>query len=347
MTAIRYHQGPSDPTPQQRLLLMSDTEWEMFIEECVIQLREEGLYTQVLRLGAAGDKGRDVCGYTIHPPTEGTWDLYQAKHYNGTLSRSEFAPELAKFLASVYDGLYPRPRCYYVCALKSGTSLIDLILNPDSMRSWIIDEWKKKKGKFGTITRELSDPFEAFILGFPFDIVRRKTSEELLGIHSRNSERHWACFGRLDKRGDNPPVPEQPDPAVEQKYIEALIHVYAEAEGSDIKTADHIPEKYSEHFKVQRRLFYCAEGLNRFSRDKLPGAFEDLLDQIELGVASTVSAPHESGMERLTETLNTANQLPIAAHPLNARLVAGDLQGSCHHLANQERIQWVGKYEKK
>lgn len=346
MSQVKYSQGPTDPTPKQRLLLMNDTEWEQFIEDCAKQLQTEGIYSQVLRLGGPGDKGRDVCGYTVHPPTAGTWDLYQAKYYGGTLSPSEFAPELAKFLSNVHDNTYPCPRTYFLCALKVGTSLIDLVLNPGSMRNWILQEWKKKNGKFPSYTRSLDTSLEAFILSFPFDIIRRKTSDELLTIHSRNGGLHWSRFGTLDKRGANPSVPDKVDP-VEQKYVQELLNVYAEYDGHDLQSADAIPDKLTDHFQAQRRLFYCAEGLNRFSRDKLPGAFDELLDQIELGVASTVSAPHESGMVRLQETLAISNNLPVTSNPLSLRLVAGDLQGGCHHLANQERLSWVKNNEKK
>ncbi len=90
-----------------------------------------------------------------------------------------------------------------------------------------------------------------------------------------------------------------------------------------------------------RRLFYSAEGLNRFSRDKLPGAFEELLEQVELGVGNELMYPHESGFKKVHSVLNVASILQVTSNPLHARLQAGDLQGSCHHLVNQEKIQWI------
>ncbi len=345
MTPTSYHPGPADPTPQQRLLLMNDTEWEQFIEDCVTQLKKEGEYTQVIRLGGPGDKGRDVCGYTVHPPTDGTWDLYQGKYYSGTLSPVEFESDLAKFLSNVYDKEYPFPRNYFLCALKIGNTLLDLILNPDSMRAWIIEEWGKKNGKFPSYTRPLNAELKEFILNFPFNIIRRKTPSELLEIHGRNAELHWEKFGVLGKREDNPPVPEKPD-VVEQKYVEALLRVYAETAGLEVPSADDIPANLRKHFRAMRRLFYCAEGLNRFSRDKLPGAFDELLDQVEVGISGVVAAPHDSGMTRLRETLDVANSLSVTSNPLSARLAAGDLQGTCHHLANQDRVSWVEDNEK-
>lgn len=335
----KYHPGPPGPTPEQRLLLMGDAEWEDFIEECARQLMKEGEYLQVVPMGGAGDKGRDVCGYTQTLPLENTWDLYQAKHYEGTLSPSAFAPELAKFLHSVYEGAYTRPRKYLICALRVGPKLLDLIQNPDSLRAWIIKEWQDKSGNFGTVNKPLTPKLETFLMHFPFEIVRKMTAADLLEIHSR-SDKHWAQFGVLGDRGPNPGVPETLG-SDEQGYVSALLKVYAEANGKPVPDPTVIPQKYLRHFKAQRRLFYSAEGLNRFSRDKLPGAFDDLVDQVDVGVSATASYPHEDGITRLKEVLEVANTLQITSNPLNARLQGGDLQGACHHLANRGSIHWV------
>lgn len=336
-----FQPGPTDPTPEQRLFLMNDEDWEVFIEECARQLMSEGQYEQVHRLGGAGDRGRDVCGYTQSQPEIDTWDLYQAKHYAGTLSPSEFAPELAKFLFSVHSGAYSRPRAYFICPLRIGVSLLDLVLNPEQMRLRILEEWKKKDGQCGSYKQPLTPELEGFIETFPFDIIKAKTPADLLEVHQRTAS-HWSRFGILGRRGPNPVVPDAPD-AAEQIYVAALLMVYSEKAGSPVTTPSGIPGSLQKHFSYQRRLFYSAEGLNRFSRDKLPGAFDNLLEQIELGVGSVVSAPHADGMTRLQQTLAAANTLQVATNPLSARFEAGDLQGGCHHLANQERITWVNE----
>lgn len=334
-----YHPGPPEVTPEERLLLMSDMDWEVFIENCARQLMAEGEYQQVHLLGGAGDKGRDVCGYTKSLPETDTWDLYQAKHYAGTLSPSDFVGELAKFLFSVHSGAYSRPRSYFLCALKLGVSLLDLVLNPERMRSWILGEWKRKNGNFGTYKQPLTSQLENFVAEFQFGVIKAKTPTDLLEVHQRSTS-HWQLFGVLGKRGANPDVPNTPN-GDEQTFVSALLKVYSEHAGSLVAAPAGIPSNLQKHFKIQRRLFYSAEGLNRFSRDKLPGAFDDLLRQIDLGIGSVVAAPHADGMTRLQQTLIAANTLQVVTNPLSARLEAGDLQGTCHHLANQERISWV------
>jgi len=337
----QYHPGPNQPTPEQRLLLMNEDDWEIFIEECVHQLKNETMYLQVSRLGGAGDKGRDVCGYTKIPPERDTWDLYQAKHYADPLTPSNFGPELAKFLYNLASGQYSVPRRYFICALKIGPKLFDLIIEPNNLKKWIISDWKnkEKEGKLSNLPAKLDKSIESYIENLDLSIITIKTPADLIDIH-RRSPQYWSRFGFLPFREANPDVPKNPD-LIEQVYINRLLKVYEEITQSTIDDPEKIPAKIERHFKIQRRLFYSAEGLNRFSRDKLPGAFDNLLDQVELGISSTVSNIHPDGMSRLTKTLEIANTLPVKDNPLSNRLQAGDLQGGCHHLANQDRIDWT------
>jgi hypothetical protein len=322
---------------------MNDKDWENFIETCARQLMKEGEYIQVISMGGAGDKGRDVCGHTQNLPLEGTWDLYQAKHYEGTLAPSTFAPELAKFLYNVYTGGYNQPRNYFICALRVGPKLLDLIQNPTALQTWIVNEWKERKGNFGTINKPLDAELQTYLEEFPYGIIKKMTAADLLEIHSR-SDKHWEKFGVLGPRDPNPQVPESLGND-EQKYVSALLDLYSEAHGSTCLDATTIPLKFRKHFKAQRHLFYSAEGLNRFSRDKIPGAFDDLVEQVGIGVAATVAYPHPDGMTRLKEVLDVANTLQINSNPLTARLRSGDLPGACHHLANQGDIQWIDEDE--
>lgn len=339
MTQHPYHPGPSQPTPEQRLLLMSAEDWELFIEDCAQQQKTEGFYIQIHRLGGAGDKGRDVCGYCQSLPTESTWDLYQAKHYDGALSPSEFLPELAKFLTNVFTKSYTQPRDYFICALRVGPKLFDLIMSPSELKKWTLYEWEKRGGDFGTYKHPFSAELKLFLEQFPFNIIKIKTAKDLLEIHSR-SPRHWEVFGILASRGFNPDVPDIPS-LDEQNYIEALLKVYRETSGTPIPDVPTIPNNYQKHFKSQRKIFYSAEGLHRFSRDKLPGSFDDLLDQVETGISSDLNFPHPDGITRLRSVLTIANSLQVTSNPLHMRLQAGDLQGACHHLANNTRLSWI------
>lgn len=339
-----YHRGPANPTPEQRLLLMNEDEWENFILQSVYQLAKEGEYAHVLRIGGAGDKGRDVCGNTLEKTEYCTWDLYQAKHYEDTLSPSAFAPDLAKFLFYVFSKSYSQPRSYFICALRIGPKLYDLVTNPislngETLKAWILNEWKSKGGDFKTFKKELSAELESFIEKFPFDIIKIKTPSELIEIHAR-TDKHWEVFGILGPRGDNPKVPIEPGDQ-EQNYIKKLWKAYGSVQNIEIFSIDQIPKCYIKHYAQQRIIFYSAEGLNRFSRDKIPGAFDDLLDQVSTGIGSVESLPYIHGVDKITEVQKLANTLQVTSNPLHMRLQAGDLQGTCHHLANNGKLNWV------
>jgi hypothetical protein len=219
-------------------------------------------------------------------------------------------------------------------------TLFDYINDANELRSWLLKTWKEKSGDFGSFKQVLTAELEVFIQTFPFEIIKNKTPADLLEVHSRNATKHWEKFGVVAPRGPNPEIPLTPS-FDEQRYVEALLKVYAERDGKQVPDSTSIPATLRKHFQAQRRLFYSAEGLNRFSRDKLPGAFDDLLQQVEIGIGSVVSTPYPNGMRRLTATLDIAQTLRIGTNPLQSRLQAGDVPGSCHHLANQGRVNWV------
>ncbi|RKG62461.1 hypothetical protein D7X30_04005 [Corallococcus sp. AB011P] len=336
-----YHPGPPPPTPEERLLALNEDEWEEFIKACAEQLRTEGKYVLVKHLGGAGDKGRDIGGYSQNQAIEDTWDLYQAKCYATPLAPSHFEPELAKFVTNVWNKSYARPRNYFLCASRgAGTSLFDLLANPGELGPWILKQWKDKNGDFRSFKQALTPELEAFMGTFPFQIVKEITPSALLEIHSHNHVQHWEKFGALPVRGPDPDIPSSPTTA-EQTYVGALLKVYGEEAGTTVSDVAAIPSKHRKHFSAQRRVFYSAEGLSRFSRDKLPGAFGALLNEVEAGIGPVLYAPYPTGMNRLTETMKFTSSLKIELNALKSRLQAADLLGTCHHLANQGRITWI------
>lgn len=112
------HPGPSPITPEQRIILMNADQWEDFILQCCEQLRIEGEYRQVKKLGGTGDKGRDIAAYLKFPPKAAEWDMYQAKAYQNPLTPSEILADLAKLIFNVCDKTYTMPRNYYICGTK-------------------------------------------------------------------------------------------------------------------------------------------------------------------------------------------------------------------------------------
>lgn len=336
-----FHPGPQPITPEQRVVLMSDDDWETFITDCCEQLRAENYYVQVKRLGGPGDKGRDVAGYLQFPPVAGKWDLYQAKAYAHALTPGDVLADVAKFIFNIYIGTYPLPRYYYICGKRDiGTTLFTMLENPNVLRAWLLKQWQSKSGDFGSFKEALTPALTAFINSFDFQIIKEIKVAELLTIHARSSK-HWPTFGVLPHRGADLKVPPTPTKD-EQVYVNEILRAYADAEKSKIATVDEIPSQHIRHFQGCRKQFYFAEGLNRFSRDYVPSAFDALVAEVRVGISPVVDdATHANGLKRLNETLKHATTLTATTNPLKERIRSTDLQGACHHLANRGEITWV------
>ena len=101
---------------------------------------------------------------------------------------------------------------------------------------------------------------------------------------------------------------------------------------------------YGEHFTAQRQTFYCAEGLQRFSRDIYPNEqeFERLLDMVYAGIRPTVTQLRlKTGMDRVDAAIDKASTLQVQESRLHPQLRGGDLPGTCHHLVNAGKFKWV------
>ena len=338
---MSHHPGPQPVTPEQRIVLMNADQWEDFILACCEQLRVEKKYIQVKRLGGAGDKGRDIASYVKFPPGAGEWDMYQAKAYQNSLNPSDLLADFAKFIFNVYGKTYTMPRHYYICGTKDvGTSLFTLLEHTDKLRDWILEKWMEKKGNFVTFKQPLTPALEAFIKAFNFKVIKEMKVSSLLVIHSRSSK-HWQTFGVLPLVVAEVPVPGTPAKE-EQSYVTEILKAYEDYEKCTISTPVDIPSKHKNHFENCRRQFYCAEGLNRFSRDFVPDAFDSLLRDVRIGISPVVDdVTHPDGLRRLNETLKLATTLTATTNPLKERIRSQDLMGSCHHLANNGEVKWV------
>ncbi len=84
---------------------LSADQWEKFIEAACLHcpVGNKG-YSQVKRLGGAGDAGRDIEARLESELAKDKWDLYQGKHYDHRLAPSDAFPELAKFFGHLLAG---------------------------------------------------------------------------------------------------------------------------------------------------------------------------------------------------------------------------------------------------
>ncbi|MHB1188838.1 ABC-three component system protein [Thiobacillus sp.] len=332
--------------PSAQVLHFSPAMWEKFIEAvCHLRPLSGGAkYAFVKKLGGAGDGGRDIEARLVPALEEDRWDLYQAKHYDSGLTPSEVFPELAKFFKHLVAGTYPRPRSYYLCAPRGvGNDLHNLLANPVAFKERFLVDWKAGVTGFKGRSAELTEPLQLLIKAFDFGQIQECQLRDLLKWHESDSRAHHELFGIEPERGDDPATPALPS-REEQGYVAELVLVYEEHHGSPLNLEEVMKaDAYGEHFQSQRAVFYCAEGLKRFSRDLYSeDEFNRLLEMVLTGIRPCVHSPKlKTGMDRLEAGISHVSALPLTDSVLATRLRPGDLSGTCHHLVNQKKLKWV------
>jgi len=333
--------------PSSQVLLLNPDQWEEFILAAARQrVPSHGArYATIKRLGGAGDGGRDIEARYGPALVRDGWDLYQAKHYRQGLTQTDAFPEIAKFFKQLALKTYPRPNYYYLCCPHAvGNELHNtMAAGAASFKAKFVNAWNN--GKYGMKGRaaELTPEVQAAIDDFDFDRFIECPVHELLAWHALDKAAHYHLFGIVPKRGDDDPMPAQP--AVhEGGYVDELLRVYTEHKASPVALADLPGSEYEDHFDSHRQIFYCAEGLQRFSRDIYPNEpeFDRLLDMVHAGIRPTVVQLRlKTGMERVDAAVERASSLQIQESRLSPQLRGGDLPGTCHHLVIRGDLKWV------
>ena len=344
VTANRAIHGPSF-RPQQQILLYSAAEWEEFIQEWAHFCLKK-LYTQVQRLGGAGDRGIDIAGFADRQKFQGVWDNYQCKHYDHALRPTDVWPEFGKILWYSFKGEYSVPRRYYfVAPLGVGTKLGGYLADVAKLKMALIAAWSTNVRREITETEEilLEGGFLSYVEAFDFSIFDSKSPLQIIEDH-RQCPYHAARFGGgLPDRPTAEKPPEEIAPT-ESRYVAQLLSAYADYAKNPIPDLQSLESwaMLSGHFRRQREAFYHAESLRIFARENAPpGTFEDLQEDIYTGVIDTHDANHPNGYERVCMVTKAARELQITSNALIPCVKPKDKDGICHHLANEDRLQWT------
>ncbi len=336
--------GASSLTAWQLIRTYDDKVWEQFIEEW-----SEGFdppYVQVVPLGGAGDKGRDLIAYAADPTKpDAEWDSYQCKHYKNLLTPTDIYVELGKLCYYTHQGDYTVPRKYYfVSPLGVGTKLHDLLKKPDVLRAELIANWEKYCQKdIQAQEVPLNSALREYVNKFDFRIVWFKTPTEILNQHRRTKYWHQRFKIELPTRPALEPPPADVQ-SHELPYVEQLLAAYSDHTKRELKTLLELSAMppLLEHFKRSRGYFYSAEALSRFSRDHFtPGAFEIVKRHIHDGVADIPLCTHEDAFRCVLAVTGAAAGLIIPKSDLEPYAGPADKKGVCHHLANDGTLRWV------
>lgn len=333
--------------PSAKILLLNPDQWEEFILAATRQriLPDGGRYEVTKRLGGAGDGGRDIEARFGQALVRDGWDLYQAKHYAQGLTPSEAFPEMAKFFKQLALKTYPRPKNYYFCCPRAlGNELHNtMAAGASAFKTKFLAAWKGENTGMQGRAIELTPDVQAAIDDFDFHRFVECAVHDLLTWHVHDKAAHHDLFGIVGERGDDDPMPDQPG-GHEELYIDELLLVYTEHKASQVTRDDVASSDYADHFTAQRQVFYCAEGLQRFSRDIYPNEpeFERLLAMVYAGIHPTVAQLKlTTGMDRVDAAVDKASSLQVQESRLSPQLRGGDLPGACHHLVNGRRLRWI------
>ena len=149
--------------------------------------------------------------------------------------------------------------------------------------------------------------------------------------------------GGLPARDTVPPPPPEPS-AGESLYLKRLFDAYGDHLSEDVSDREQLTDhsELLDHYDRQRVLFFSAEALRNFARDRTPtGTFDSRKEDIFHGVVDVCDAAHASGLTRLRSTVTTAGTVDVSGNALVSVTRVADKQGVCHHLANDDRLTWV------
>lgn len=327
------------------LKLFSDSEFEDFIEEWSSSyLAEKKDYKKVYKNRGAGDKGRDIIANYDNKGYK--WDCYQCKHYEKPLTPSEVWIEFGKLCYYTYNADYTVPQKYIFATSRGlGSKLKDLIKKPEKLRSELIKEWDKKCKKQITDVKEvlLEGEFKEYVSNFDFSIVDFLEPLELIEQHRQTPYFITRFGGGFTRFRNEPEIPHviQPSEAI---YIEKLLKAYNQESKETVKDINNLKTRYKKHLFRERIHYHKALSLATFERDTLPEgieAFENLKTSVLNGIIDTVESDFNSAFTRVKETTKVSRSLQLTGNALTSLVEDDDKHGICHHLANENKIDWV------
>jgi len=290
-----------------------------------------------------GDMGRDVTGYLTDQRMEGPWDNFQCKQLSTRLSELSAFVELGKIFMHAAAGQFSLPRAYtFVAPLGVVRAIQQLIAHPERFRQAFRDRWDKDISNRLVENQRvpLSSSIEAMIDAFDFT--------EVYWLDAAGLVSDPACMPVLVKWFDEDPGPSPRGvvpiqiQAGESVYVGQLLKVYEEKGPATYPNAEAAiaSAEFGAHLREQRTRFFDAVAFDRFYRDSTPEEYlANFKEEIYHGVVDTHRDDHPNGYTRLNKVMQQAAALQ-ASGILGRHAGPKVKQGTCHQLANEERLPW-------
>lgn len=350
-TAAQVSGGIPIP-PVSLLQVMSPDDWEAFTEEWLTYHKKNGSYHSIRRYSGPGDLGLDVVAFTSPEGFAKPWDSYQCKHYDHALQPNDVMGEVGKIIyhsfkrTPPFNSVYRVPRRHvFVCPHGVGITVGRLLKDPARLKEEVRAKWLThcvpKIGK--DITAPLESDLLEYFNSFDFSIFEDRTGVELIDEHSHTVFYASRFGGGLPPR-DQPPTPPSEPAEVESLYLLKLMDAYGDHLRQEVTAKSELVAHpgLEQHYNRQRILFYSAESLRNFARDRTPPqTFDSLQDDVYHGVIDVCEAAHADALVRLRAAVTIAGGLDVSGNALVSVTRVADKQGICHQLANDDRLTWT------
>ena len=211
--------------PYERVKSYDDKEFELFIREWVVSLKNK---YQVRGFGGAGDKGRDV----VARDESGHYFYYQCKHYDHPLRVGDMLPEFGKLVYYTFIQEIPVPNEYYILApWDIGAQLNDLIDKPSQINGIVIDKWDDScRRRISNTPIDLSPDLKLYIKDFDFSIIKTKTMLEVIEEHRSTAFYAFRFGGGLTVTRDKQIHPPETINDHETNYLRKYLAAISEKE---------------------------------------------------------------------------------------------------------------------
>ena len=343
------------PIPPVRLLqIMSPDDWEGFTEEWLTFHKNKGSYHSIKKYSGPGDLGLDVVAFTSKKGFEKPWDSYQCKRYDHALQPNDVIGEVGKI---IYHSFLRTPPFNQACRVPRqhvfvaphgiGITVGRWLKDPNRFKDEVRKKWESHcVPKIGTsIQAPLQGDLLEYFNSFDFSIFEDKTGVELIEEHAQTVFYAPRFGGGLPPREQAQAPPPEPTDG-ESLYLRKLLDAYGDHLGHEVAVNSPLAPypDLEEHYNRQRVLFYSAESLRNFARDRTPPCtFGSLQDDVYHGVIDVCEANHADALDRLRSTVTTAGGLDVSGNALVSVARVPDKQGICHQLANEDRLKWKKK----
>lgn len=343
------------PVPPVMLLqVMSPEDWECFTEEWLTYHKNKGSYFSIKNYTGPGDLGLDVVAFTSAEGFAKPWDSYQCKHYDHALQPNDVMGEVAKIIYHSFQRTPPfnqtcrTPRRHvFVSPRGVGIAVGRWLKDAKRFKEEVRAKWETHcVPKIGTgIRAPLQGDLLEYFDGFDFSIFEERTGVELIEEHAQTVFYAARFGGGLPPRDQASAPPSEPTEA-ESLYLRKLLDAYGDHLGQEMVAETELRSHpyLEEHYNRQRILFYSAEALRNFARDRTPPrTFDSLQDDVYHGVVDVCEGTHPDALERLRATVLAAGSLDVSGNALVSVTRVADKQGICHQLANDDRLTWKKK----